>query len=93
MTDTGETNEQGNIVYLIGLLAGGLCLGFGLLSLLYSFGAPFGSLNQHFEIVGFSGLDDLWLLPAADYSIGFIVAGLMAMVLLNATAWKRTGGY
>lgn len=92
MSDSGEQNEQGNLIYLF-LLVGGLCLGFGLLSLFYSFGFEPGPLNQHFDQVGFSGLDDLWLLPAADYSIGLIVAGLLMLVLLNATAWKRTGGY
>jgi len=93
MSEAGERNEQGNLVYLISLLIAGIVLGFGLLSLLYSFGSPAGPLNQTFEVVGFSGVDDLWLLPPADYSIGLIVAGMMAMVLLNATAWKRTGGY
>lgn len=93
MSEAGEHNEQGNLVYVLGLLLAGLVLGFGLLSLLWSFGSPAGPLNQNFEVVGFSGNDDLWLLPPADYSFGLIVAGAMAMVLLNATAWKRTGGY
>lgn len=93
MSEAGERNEQGNLFYLFGLLAAGLVLGFGLLSLLWSFGSPTGPINQDFATVGFTGNDDLWLLPPADYSFGLIVAGAMFMVLLNATAWKRTGGY
>lgn len=93
MSGAGERNEQGNLIYTFGLPIAGVILGFGLLSLLWSFGSPAGPLNQTFEVVGWTGNDDLWLLPPADYSIGLIVAGMMAMVLLNATAWKRTGGY
>ena len=40
-----------------------------------------------------SGIDNLGLLPAADYSIGLVVAGVLVLVVLNAGAWRRTGGY
>lgn len=88
-----DENEQGNLVYLLGLLLGGFILGFGIISLYWSFGAPVGPLNQHLAAIGFSGLDNVGLLGPADYSIGCIVGGALMMVLLNASAWKRTGGY
>lgn len=93
MAATGEHNERGNVAYMVLLLVFGLVLGFGLTSLLWSFGYAEGPLNQNLSSVGASGIDNLWLLRAADYSIGMIVAGATIMVLLNATAWKRTGGY
>ena len=84
-----------NLVYIIGLLGGGLVLGFGIKSLYGSFGWAGGTLNGEgaFRTIGFSGVDNIGLLPAADYSIGMVVAGVLALVVLNATAWKRTGGY
>ena len=89
-----ETDDtEGSLVYLVGLLAGGLVLGFGALSLYYSFGWPHDCLNCDLSQVGFTGMDNIKLLPAADYSIGLVVAGVLIMVALNAVAWRRTGGY
>lgn len=85
--------EESNLVYLFGLLGGGLALGFGIISLYYSFGYPGADMNGDFKAIGFSAIDNIQLLDAADYSFGFIVLGAMVMVMLNATAWKRTGGY
>lgn len=93
MSQTGEYNEQGNILYMAGLLAAGISLGFGLIGLLFSFGYEGGPINQTLSEVGFSAIDNLTFLSAADYSFGFIVFGALVMVVLNATAWKRTGGY
>jgi hypothetical protein len=90
-TETDDT--EGSLVYLVGLLAGGLVLGFGVRSLYFSFGWPTNCLNCDFTQVGFSGVDNLRLLPAADYSIGLVVAGVLVLVALNAVAWRRTGGY
>ena len=86
--------EESNLVYLVGLLAGGLVLGFGIRSLYWSFGWDSGEcLNCDIARVGFDGIDNLGLLPAADYSIGLVVAGVLILVVLNAGAWRRTGGY
>jgi hypothetical protein len=92
---TEQSNDrEGSLVYLIGLLSGGLILGFGILSLYWSFGWPgHECLNCNLAEVGFSGLDNIALLPAADYSIGLVVAGVLVLVVLNAGAWRRTGGY
>ncbi|MFT4622016.1 MAG: hypothetical protein ACI8PZ_000668 [Myxococcota bacterium] len=87
------TQEDGNPFYVLGLPLGGLILGFGVVSLYYSFGWAVGALNQNINLAGFTGIDELGVLPAADYSIGLIVLGVLLMVFLNATAWRRTGGY
>lgn len=88
-----STTEESSMLYTFGLLGGGLTLGFGIVSLYWSFGVPGTAINQDFALVGFSAIDNLRLLDAADYSIGLVVLGVLIMVLLNAIAWKRTGGY
>jgi hypothetical protein len=91
---SSSQESDGNVVYLFGLLAGGLILGFGLRSLYWSFGWREDScLNCDFTSIGFTATDNLGLLPAADYSIGMVVAGVLVLVVLNASAWRRTGGY
>ncbi len=98
MDDT-YANEDGNIVYLFGLIGAGVLLGTGIVGLFYSFGFDAGQesyrtpLNTDFAQVGFSGLDNIGLLTAGEFSIGLVVAGLLIMVVLNASAWKSTGGY
>ena len=44
-------------------------------------------------MIGSTALDNVGLLPAADYSIVLIVAGLALMVFLNSRAWRYTAGY
>lgn len=90
-TETDDT--EGTLVYLVGLIAGGLVLGFGVVSLYFSFGWPETCLNCDLAQVGFTGIDNIKLLPAADYSIGLVVLGVLVLVALNAVAWRRTGGY
>ena len=86
--------EQSNLDYVVGMVSGGLVLGFGLRSLYWSFGWADGEcLNCDIARSGWTGIDNLGLLPAADYSIGLVVLGVMMLIVLNATAWRRTGGY
>jgi len=95
MSASSKSGEQeGNLAYLVGLLTGGLILGFGILSLYWSFGWRTDScLNCDITSVGYTGMDNLSTLPAADYSIGMVVFGVLILVVLNARAWKVTGGY
>lgn len=85
--------SEGNILYTLGLPGGGLLLGFGVLLLYYSFGYEAGNMADNLSKIGASGVDNLSLLDAADYSIGMVVAGAVFMIFLNAGAWKHTGGY
>lgn len=88
------TEQDGPWYYTFGLLFGGLVLAFGLKSLYWSFGwADHECLNCDLSAVGSHGVDNLSLLPAADYSIGMIVCGALMMIVLNAFAWYRTSGY
>ena len=92
-------NEDGNIVYLFGLIGAGVLLGTGIVGLFYSFGFDAGQesyrtpLNSDAAAVGFNGLDNIGLLSAGEFSIGLVVAGILLMVILNAGAWKSTNGY
>ena len=56
-------------------------------------GATVDTVEHLLAAVVSSGIDNLGLLPAADYSIGLVVAGVLVLVVLNAGAWRRTGGY
>ena len=71
----------------------GLSVGLGVILLYSSFGWEDGWLNQNLAGAGFTGLDNIGVLSAGDFSIGFIVLGLFTMVYLNANAWKYTDGY
>ena len=94
MADTKKgTDSDASLVFIIGLITAGLTLGFGLRSLYWSFGLPHSAQNQQLALVGFSGLDNVSLLPAANYSFGLIVLGVIVMVTLNHFAWRYTDGY
>jgi hypothetical protein len=86
-------NNEASLVYIAGLITAGLTLGFGIRSLYWSFGMPGNELNLALDAVGANGLDNLQLLPAANYSIGLIVLGATVMVALNHAAWRYTDGY
>ena len=67
-------NEDGNVVYLAGLISAGVLLGVGIVSLYYSFGVDNGQeafrtpMNSDLGAMGFSGLDNLSLLMAGNSS-------------------------
>jgi hypothetical protein len=84
--------QLSNVHYLLVVL-GGLMLGTGLVNLYWSFGDPNHDLNGNAAEVGWSGLDDIAMLPSADVAIPLLFAGIGTMVFLNARAWRYTGGY
>ena len=86
------TPTDGSPTFLL-LVPAGLSLGIGIVLLYYSFGWEDGWLNQNLAGAGFTGLDNIGPLSAIDFSLGFIVLGLITMVFLNANAWKYTDGY
>ena len=94
MSDEKKAPEgEASLVYIVGLITAGLTLGFGVRSLYYSFGMPAGTLNTSLATIGNTGLDNLQLLPAANYSFGLIALGVILMVALNHFAWRYTNGY
>ncbi|MEZ4316613.1 MAG: hypothetical protein R3F61_03895 [Myxococcota bacterium] len=93
MSDHSAENELGNLKYALGLPGAGLLLGSGAILLWYSFGYPVGPMANNLATVGFSGLDNITLLGAGNFSIGMIVLAALTMVFLNAGAWRDTNGY
>ena len=98
MSTSSSRETDGNLVYTIGLLAGGLFLGFGIMLLPFSFGwreTGRNCFNCDFQGIGNTALDNVGILstPAADWSIGMVVLGFLTLVAINAGAWRRTGGY
>lgn len=94
MSASSPQQSDGNILHLVGLLVGGLVLSFGIMALPWSFGwEGHECLNCDFAGVGFTGLDNIGTLAAADYGPGLIALGLLTLIALNASAWRRTGGY
>lgn len=87
-----DHDASSHLPWLLGVPAAGICLGFGIERLYGAVGwsAP---LNQDLTHVGASGLDNLGLLPPFTGAIAAIGAGIAIMVWLNATAWRKTGGY
>lgn len=75
------------------LLFGGLCFGTGVINLYYAFGWPGGDMNTDFSQIGFSGIDNIELLPPGDLALPLIAIGGLCLVIANATAWKETDGY
>lgn len=88
-----SARDELHLLYLGLFLVGGLCTGAGILNLYWSFGRETGTLNSDHATVGFSGMDDIQLLQAADFSIPLVVVGFCCLVIANATAWKETDGY
>jgi hypothetical protein len=88
-----ELQNDLNLLHLFLLIFGGLLAGTGILNLYYAFGWTGGDLNSSVELVGFSGLDNIGLLPGGELYIGLVVAGALCMIGANATAWRKTDGY
>lgn len=87
-------HDATNPVHLALFLLGGACVGSGLIALYFSFGWEGGPLNSDFAEVGYSGFDNIAMLPGADFvAIPLLVVGLFSLVFANATAWRETGGY
>jgi hypothetical protein len=97
MASETTTEEDGGLLHIFLLLGGGLCIGFGVVNLYFAFGYEVDGervgLNQDLTSVGFSGLDNISRLAAADFAIPMIIVGVVLMIIANATAWKKTGGY
>lgn len=88
-----EPKSELHAFHLALLIFGGLCAGFGVVNLYYSFGWAGGDLNSNHALVGFSGLDNIGLLPSSSLAIPAVVIGALCMIIANATAWKETDGY
>ena len=77
---------------LLWILGGGLCA-TGILSLLFSFGTPWGDIALNLSSTGWDAVGDITTTPMAMVALVCIGVGVPILVALNATAWKSTGGY
>lgn len=98
MSDSTDTQAPaGSPLFVALLIFGGLSLGTGILFLIDSFGGKSGDevieYNKAFTEIGFSGLDNIALLPASQISFPLIVIGAICLIVANANAWKQTDGY
>lgn len=74
-------------------IVGGILCATGILNLLFSFGAPYGDMSTGIAAAGFDGLGDVGPNDRFVVSVICLGLGLPTLVALNATAWKKTGGY
>ena len=83
-------------------LLGGLSCAIGVLCLLFSFGTPYANPGmEHWNTdmattlssVGWDAVGDVGALSPAPVAFLCLALGLPILVGLNATAWKKTGGY
>mgnify|MGYP004382257587 CR=1 FL=1 len=96
-----DKDTDSTVTHLVLLIMGGLCTGIGILNMYYSFGWAQGytnsnariPMNTDFEGVGFSGLDNIYLLSSSTLAIPLVIVGVFMMVSANSTAWRQTGGY
>lgn len=98
---TEEKDSNSTLTYLILLIVGGISTGAGVINLYYSFGWAQGysssnariPMNTDLATVGFTGLDNIYLLSSSTMAFPLVFVGIAMMVLANATAWRQTGGY
>jgi len=76
-----------------GWILGGILTGSGIMTLLFSFGAPFGDFSTSIAQAGWDGIGDIGTLGPFPFAVGMIVTGAAILISLNATAWTKTGGY
>lgn len=93
MADSSLANDEVHTLHLALYIIGGLCTGTGILNLYWSFGWEEGPINSNLRAVGANGLDNMAMLPSADFAIPLVVVGIVCLVIANATAWKETDGY
>lgn len=74
-------------------LIGGLLCAVGVFSLLFSFGGEYGDFATALSGYGGDAMGDIktnGFFPVAALCIGL---GAPILIGLNATAWRKTGGY
>lgn len=80
-------------------IVGGLLVATGIMSLLFSFGA-FGAVGsdendmaRNLSTLGWDAIHHIAPTSMAPVAFGCIFLGVPILIGLNATAWKKTGGY
>lgn len=76
-----------------GWILGGVLCGIGIMTLLFSFGAPYGDMSTSIAQAGWDGIEDISTTGKFPIAVLCILIGAPILIGLNATAWKQTGGY
>lgn len=74
-------------------ILGGLLCAAGFFALLFSFGAEYGDFATSLSAAGWDGMGDIGTTSFFPIALTCIGLGAPILVVLNATAWKQTGGY
>lgn len=74
-------------------IAGGLLTATGILTLLFSFAAPYGDFSTSIAQAGWDGIGDIGFTDKAKFAFFCLIVGAPTLIGLNATAWRKTGGY
>ena len=75
------------------VIGGALCA-TGVLSLLFAFQTPYGGdIARTLDRTGWDAMGDIVTTPSATVALLCLGLGIPILVGLNATAWKKTGGY
>lgn len=72
---------------------GGLLCAIGVFSMMFSFGGEHGDFATALSAYGWDAMGDVkttGFFPVAVFCIGI---GAPILIALNATAWRKTGGY
>jgi hypothetical protein len=87
-------HPTGNTGIALMIMAGGLCAGVGIMTLLFGFEPQGGQdFAEQISTIGFNGLPFITVKAAGKIGVGLIVTGIALMVFGNSQAYKSTGGY
>lgn len=74
-------------------LVGGVLCAMGILALTFSFGADYGDFSTALSAAGSDGMGDITTTSFFPIAVMCLGIGAPLLIGLNATAWRKTGGY
>jgi len=77
----------------IGWILGGVLCATGIMNLIFSFDSGGADIALSLDRVGWDAMGEVGPNSSFTLSAVCLVLGVPALVYLNATQWKNTGGY